>query len=401
MTALEYFRSERGFDRFLELCRKKYISLSHIGGKVRLDAPDKNERAALGGLLGRDIDAKCAELKLSDIDAALRNSRFGIGLEELLKEYFGDIVTKRTRDERDGAAREDLRARILNKYSDERIHSWLEDALSGNSLEQRRREDAAQLERDIDTVCRCLANLGPPQILPVFAAKICGDPHALDPGTPCGTLLTGALEHLSGSPRAASAAARSSLFESYGLYSDSVSSFVYCKNINLYLNDGTPHPAFEAFKRLNEPYTLNIGNLIGISRAGTDLKRVYITENPSVFTALSADSAVPLICTAGQPKSACMLLLRMLSGTRMLYSGDFDVGGFRIADRLLSEFGADMEPWHYTAEDYLRSVSKVKLNGVIKTVTPSLIPAAELANKHGFAGYQENIIDLLKKDVSR
>ena len=85
----------------------------------------------------------------------------------------------------------------------------------------------------------------------------------------------------------------------------------------------------------------------------------------------------------------------------MLYSGDFDVGGFRIADRLLSEFDADMEPWHYTAEDYLRSVSKVKLNGVIKTVTPSLIPAAELANKHGFAGYQENIIDLLKKDVSR
>lgn len=80
-----------------------------------------------------------------------------------------------------------------------------------------------------------------------------------------------------------------------------------------------------------------------------------IYENPTVLAA-AADAhgagCPPLVCLQGQPSAAAHTLLRHLhaGGARLLYHGDFDWGGLRIAGVLLRT--VPWYPWRYTATDY-------------------------------------------------
>ncbi|MGN0107160.1 MAG: TIGR02679 domain-containing protein, partial [Hominilimicola sp.] len=72
MTAEEYFHKD-GFKRLMNLCRDKYISLSHIGGSVVLKNTSDDERSAIGGLLGKVYDGGDIKVSLKELDKALLN----------------------------------------------------------------------------------------------------------------------------------------------------------------------------------------------------------------------------------------------------------------------------------------------------------------------------------------
>lgn len=86
-----------------------------------------------------------------------------------------------------------------------------------------------------------------------------------------------------------------------------------------------------------------------------DGRPVYVCENPNIV-AIAADRlgphCAPLICTDGMPAAAQRTLLTQLAraGARLLYHGDFDWPGLRIANLVIRSFRA--EPWRLGAGDY-------------------------------------------------
>lgn len=402
MTAAEYFGAPE-FSRLLELCRSKYMSLSHIGGNIILNDVTDAERDAIGGLMGRVYDGKDIKLKLNDLDSALKRSRFAIGLDELLNKHFGKIVTKNERAEEAKAERERFFAELMSCAVGEKSAKWLKYMIENKTVLIRRyNDDRDRLKRDTAIVCRAIERLGDkPYLLPVFSAEVSGDPHMLDDTSSCGQLFTSAAEYLTGETDVS----RRDMLEAVGIYSDMVSSFVYCRGISLYDSQGE-HKAFGAFNAENEAFTLNIGNLNGIVRASAIDDRVFIVENPAVFTMLCMGTDnVSVICPSGQPKSACIKLLDLLGDTAMYYSGDFDIGGIRIIQRLLKRY-PNMRLWRSTPEDYTAALSDKKLSAAsikeLGTVTDSrLKDTLYLMIKTGYAGYQENISGLLRHDLKK
>lgn len=406
MTVEEYFR-KGAFERLLLLCRDKYRSLSHIGGSVVLKNASDEECNAVGGLLGKVFEEADIKVSLKELDQALLGSRFHIGLEALLKIYFQEaLITRKAEMTVEKNSQEKFFQNIREKYTGSAAAAWLQYMQTKNNvLIKRYHEDQELLSRDIDIVCRALEKLGEPQLLPVFAAEVSGDPHMLDEGTSCGQLFNHAILYLTGGDRIRNVSERCSLFEKVGLYSDMVSSFVYCRNIRLYDSNGE-HPAYRAFLERNEAFTLNIGNLTAIEGAAAVNDTVYIVENPAVFTALAQRTKeISLICTAGQPKGACISLLKLLGDIGMYYSGDFDLGGIRIAERLFGMF-QNMIPWRFGPEDYSSALSDRKLTeSVIRSLDrvqdPRLTETARLMIATGLAGYQENILELLVQDLNK
>lgn len=407
MTAEEYF-CRRGFARFMKLCRDKYISLSHIGGSVVLKNASDEERNAIGGVVGKVYEDDDIKVSLKAFDYALLNSRFCISLEQLLKLYFkNEIVTRSDRIAAQEHEKEKFFKDICGKYTDDASAAWLQYMLKKKTVFIKRyNEDKELLRHDIDIVCEAIGaigRLGRPQLLPVFAAELSGDPHMLDDAASCGQLFNHALMYLTGVEQIKGISGRSELLEKVGLYSDMVSSFVYCKNIRLYDGNGE-HPAYKAFLERDEAFTLNIGNLAGIDNAAALNNTVYIVENPAVFTALSRRTkGVSLICTAGQPKGAGISLLGLLDNVRMYYSGDFDMGGINIAERLFRMFG-NMHPWHFGSEDYMAALSDKQLTDTaVRSLSgmrnACLKETIQLMLKTGYTGYQENIVEQLIDDL--
>jgi uncharacterized protein (TIGR02679 family) len=87
---------------------------------------------------------------------------------------------------------------------------------------------------------------------------------------------------------------------------------------------------------------------------------VRVCENPVVVAAAAdrwGSSAAPLVCTGGQPSQAVRRLLGILAdqGARLLYHGDFDWPGLRIASGLRESL--PLAPWRFAAADYRRALA--------------------------------------------
>ena len=131
------------------------------------------------------------------------------------------------------------------------------------------------------------------------------------------------------------------------------------------------------------------------------MPRVYVCENPTVVAAAASRlgaSSAPLVAIEGQPKTAARLLLAGLarSGIRLLYHGDFDWAGLRIANLIMARHGA--KPWRYRAADYLASNGGTRLEGepVAASWDPELGPAMA---REGRAVHEEQVLSELLSDL--
>ena len=120
---------------------------------------------------------------------------------------------------------------------------------------------------------------------------------------------------------------------------------------------------------------------------------VFFSE---ILDRFSVCITTPLICTNGQFKLAALLLLDLLLQNNVIiyYSGDFDPEGLLMAQRLVSRYPSQVRLWHYTIEDYQKSLSEVVLseNRLNKLRNLDLQEFAELKDlmlKTKKAGYQE------------
>ena len=111
------------------------------------------------------------------------------------------------------------------------------------------------------------------------------------------------------------------------------------------------------------------------------------------------------MCMNGQPRLSGLMVLDLLakSDARVYYSGDLDPEGLMIAQKLAKYYKGEFHFRHMDAADYeeCRSEEKIsdkRLKMLEKITDERLKPAAEQIRKHGTAGYQENIADLVVRE---
>ena len=197
----------------------------------------------------------------------------------------------------------------------------------------------------------------PPTSLPVFAAKLCGNAHALDDNTKLGRIMLKLLVRRSGTdtPRK-KAFNRRRVWENAGIVTDELSSTALVLNLPASGNSLTDQllqnhickgmPVRLTFRHLRmHPPTFE-------SPSGKHAPRIYVCENPSILAEAANQLGVdcpPMICVEGHPSLACWVLLQQLCEKqyRLAYHGDFDWGGIRIANEIYSAFG--FEPWRFTS----------------------------------------------------
>jgi uncharacterized protein (TIGR02679 family) len=238
----------------------------------------------------------------------------------------------------------------------------------------------------------------PAQGIPLaqLAAVSTGDSHALDAGRPLAALLM----QLSNDSEIED---RRDIWASLGVLCDELSAPVLTLNL-VSSSDGTTSRALRLHAEAGEPYRLSTRQLLREPLAfdTTGDATVYVCENPTVLGAAAnrlGRTSAPIICTEGQPRTACRVLLGRLAESRVVlaYHGDFDWPGIHIANVVHRRHG--FTPWRFSAADYCRASGSLPLTGT--PVEASWDPDLRQAMvESGRAIHEEQLLEALLSDLS-
>lgn len=373
---MDYF-SHRCFQKLFAAVRKKYRSLGRVGGSVRLRGLSLEEGSMLTGFLGRDCRGRTeVVVKLREVDERLQQSRFELALPDFLALYFGaEIVSRKEEALRENRKWDAFFVSLQEEACTASTRAWLAELAGGGGAGYRtvlalyridEQEAAETLKTCIAALDRLVQLPGRRQRLPVFAAGLTGDPHALDGERPLGRLLFFGLHHLYGlSETEYGAERRKELFSRAGLEEDDLSSNVIVAGLQVRPEDSR-EPVFKGSAVAASPLLLPL-RFLEQSTAWLPAK-VYTVENPAVFSAIldSAPAGVKipaLICTSGQPSIAALKLLDQLvaAGSTIRYGGDFDPAGLEIGRRLAERFSTSFQPWFFDTAAYLQAAKGIRL----------------------------------------
>ncbi|MER6213682.1 TIGR02679 family protein [Streptomyces sp. NPDC001674] len=391
-----------GLRWLVDRARRRLELEQPLTGTVSLSTPTEAQRAAAERLLGRSPGSgRSLTVRLDDVDAVLRRSGVSPdGLVAAVTTLTGPVVPLATAKEAEAHAWQEAYT-PLDALAGEipALDPWIV-RLRGEGLVRRLvgTPDAARTLLDqVATVLRALP-VDPPGSLPAFAARLLGSAHALDDGTPLATVTLAGIRALTGFRDGTGTEWRREAWASAGLLRDELSSTVLTLNLR-----GTP--ALDWAADGGEPCVLTLRQLIRNPLA-IAAPVVRICENPTVLAA-AADThgadAAPLVCLQGQASAAALALLRHLheSGTTLLYHGDFDWGGLRIASALLRH--VPWLPWRYTTADY-RAAALARLAGPPLTgrrAEASWDPGLpDVLEELGIRVEEERVLDVLLSDLA-
>lgn len=423
-----YFRSRKAYERCMKELLKKWKSYGKTAGRITLKQTTEEEHRAIGGIVGRAFYEETIHFSFSEFEKGLQKTRFApVNMEKMLEAYAGkSLKTNRELQEEDQFRREKFLK--TNQFyfrekagADSLAFQWIEELLSskkyGYSLLMREYgKDALQAEEIFRHTGRALIKLeemetsGEELPLAVFAAELSDNPHYFDRGTAAGLLLVHAIcfREKRGLPE--NTHEWRELLEDVGIVPDNISSQVHVCGLRLKKGESW-HPAYEAFYENGEPCVVTMENLKDITEAKAIDNQVYVVENEMVFSYLTSSEkkkACTILCTSGQLRSAAVKLLDLLvkSGASVYYSGDTDPDGLGIADRLWQKFQASVHIWRMGPEDYEKSLSgeavgRFGLAKLEQLKHPVLRETAEYIRREKKAGYQENLLEELAKDIQK
>lgn len=423
-----YFRSRKAYERCMKELLKKWKSYGKTAGRITLKQTTEEERRAIGGIVGRAFYEETIHFSFSEFEKGLQKTRFApVNMEKMLEAYAGkSLKTNRELQEEDQFRREKFLK--TNQFyfrekagADSLAFQWIEELLSskkyGYSLLMREYgKGALQAEEIFRHTGRALIKLeemetsGEELPLAVFAAELSDNPHYFDRGTAAGLLLVHAIcfREKRGLPE--NTHEWRELLEDVGIVPDNISSQVHVCGLRLKKGESW-HPAYEAFYENGEPCVVTMENLKDITEAKAIDNQVYVVENEMVFSYLTSSEkkkACTILCTSGQLRSAAVKLLDFLvkSGASVYYSGDTDPDGLGIADRLWQKFQASVHIWRMGPEDYEKSLSgeavgRFGLAKLEQLKHPVLRETAEYIRREKKAGYQENLLEELAKDIQK
>lgn len=188
--AVSYFKQNQGFDRIMKKMKSKYQSFEReTPGTIIIEKPTKMEREALSGFMKKDYSKnKNISISLKKFQTRLDETRFsGVTIKQILEEYFGEVIV--TNKEQKIRKRQEFEVFIKNikKYCNyvETVET-IDEILNKNAdeivkIKKEYYKDKENLKGELIKAIRAIENLPENQeSLPIFAAKVNGDPHSLD-----------------------------------------------------------------------------------------------------------------------------------------------------------------------------------------------------------------------------
>jgi uncharacterized protein (TIGR02679 family) len=352
----------------LDRARRRIELGQPLSGTVARRSATPAECDAVARLFGRSPRAaRGVSVSLEELDALLRRS--GIhdgGLAEAVVVLTGPVAIRADVAANDRRAWVDAFARLeAVARGRPELAGWLA-RLRASGVVKRLAGGSPEMGRELlDTVASVVAALPScGESLSAFAARVTGRAHALDNGSPVGTLTVGAARALGDldapDPDESAAEARRESWASVGVLCDELSSTVLTVGLS---GDGSvTGRLLTAAAAGNEPVWLTLRQLVRSPPRWDklDVPSVLVVENPSVL-AFAADAfgqrCPPIVCTNGQPRAATMVLLRSLANAtiHLRHHGDFDWGGLRIGNLLHRRLL--IEPWRFDRDAYLRAVA--------------------------------------------
>lgn len=412
------------FEGFMSAWKKQYERLGHLGGTIHVPLDDES-RIQIGELLGKDYHGQShVRIAWSQLKKAILQTKYDeADFTQVLKLYFKEnIISKKSREElRRSFIQEELR-KMLETYADTKAGEWLKAVLEeqdvvymrmGQEIEKR----CSVFNRELNYVMKAINELpmwySKKESMAIFSSNISGDPHAFDSGNFMFYLLMQALCFLlKEENRKLSKIDENIILYKAGLYRDSINNFCVLAHINAYQKEDKIHYGWKGFYDNYEVLSVNVENLQHVERIdATSCKVVVVIENPSVFQALvetakeSALENIGFVCTGGQLNYSAYVLLDMIyeSKISMYYCGDMDPEGLLIADKLKKRYRNALTLWHYSSDDYFKSVSDNCLS------KRRIVMMEQIENKElkeiadcltdGTIGYQENLLEVYKKDL--
>jgi uncharacterized protein (TIGR02679 family) len=327
--------------------------------RVRPGPLTPEQREALADLLGlARLPPPQPIVSMAALDVALRDA-VGLTTREVVTHLVGPLGDRVEERQRARAERDALWAWVsahpvvrAQPALDDWVAAVRRTGLIEGSVERTRNE----LDRALGVLAQ-LPVTGDP--LPVFAEAVLGDTHALDEGTRCSGLVLKALAAIYGTGPPMDTQQRRELWERAGIADDELSSTVLVAGVHID-GDDVVSKVLRVCAESGQAAVITLQQL----RSGPGPSRVpdqvWVVENPSVLAmALRrfGPRCPPLVCTAGWPSSAGIMLLRRLriAGSALRYHGDFDGDGLRIAAHVVARTGA--RPWRMSSTDYLGAVT--------------------------------------------
>jgi uncharacterized protein (TIGR02679 family) len=357
--------------RLVALLRRRLELGAPLTGSVTLTSTTAAERAASDELLGRRPTRGAAlTIDLDALTDVLRAAGICDDLSRAVEGLLGPIVNRRAanreRESEWAALWHETQPTFASRpalagWIDELERTGVVKRLSGNDPLR-----AAALMRDMSRIADVLPTQGEP--LAVFAARLLGDAHALDPGSSRATLAVRAAAQLGAIEFQDDAEGRRAAWASVGVMCDELSTPALVFNLPA-TNDTPLGRLLRSAQADAEPLHLSLRLLLRHplrdDRALTQ-RDVFVCENPTIVALAAARigrGCAPLICVNGQFATPSLVLLRQLreAGAQLHYHGDFDPAGLMIARRAMAE--GDARPWQFGAADYLGAPKGVVFAG--------------------------------------
>ena len=379
-----------------------------LGGIVTLTSASTEERTAVDALFGRkSTRGESLQVDLDLLGATLREAGICLDLGDAIEALRGRVVDERARAaQREAAWSAVWQAAIGSFARHAMLQPWLATLSRLGIVRRLCGNDPATAKAVLSDVAR-VANALPTRAEPLaaFAARLFGNAHALDPGTPRATLAVRAAARIGGVRFEDDAEGRRAAWASVGVMCDELSTPALV--FNLTAGADTPLAGMLQHARLGiEPLHLSLRLLLHWPLAGDMTlsgKEIFVCENPTLVT-LAADRlgarCAPLVCVNGQFATPLLVLLRQLraAGARLRYHGDFDPAGLAIARRVMAESGA--HPWRFGTEDYRAAPKGERFSGQ-PGATPWDEALREAMAENGRAVHEEALFDLLAADLAR
>ncbi len=401
------------------------MSLGRIGGKVQLRSLTPEEQQTLGGFFGRSLNGQLTlTAEVAEVDRITRESRFAIGLEELIPLYFREEL----RSNRELAQeQEDEWERFFDDMEGygrgARTREWLRTIRDGTGagcrtflgLYRENRDEAAGVLRTcLQALDELPALKGERRRRTVFAALLTGTPHGMDRNTWLGRLLYPGILYVLGESDESDGGAWSGaagrrpaekvreVFSRAGLEEDDLSSNVITAGLRTEADE--PRAGlFEGAWHSRSPLILPL-RFFDQETRWFSFDSVYVLENPTVLSAIldawDGPGCPPMVCPSGQPSVAALRLLDELAanGARIFYSGDFDWKGLEIGAALWHRYRDAFAPWFFDAGTYEKAAAGIPLTTeqVSRVGTLKIPWDRQLGDKmldRGYVVFQEVLVE--------
>lgn len=434
-----------------------------LAGVVVLRDPSEGQRAGAVRLVGPPRRAgRTLRVNLADVETVLRRGPWPRGLADAVVTLTGPVQDRRAARAAVAEAWASAAGRLgAETGRSPELLAWWHAWCAAGGLKRAARSEATRLGVEagpgvagalvdqVRSVLDALPVRGVPRA--VFARDLLGDAHALDDARPLGRLAVTvlqaawvrgllapsreALEHDDAArARTGTSLSPREVWAAVGVLTSTVASTVLAlgvrgagaarapanvapgaRAVDL---GGATAAALESMRAARSPLVLTLEQVRSGGVAPCDPSEVVrVCENPTVlevaaarWTAAAQIDEVPadsarspvLVCTFGQPSTAVLELLEVLTsrGAECRYHGDFDWAGMRIAQTLLRR--VPWQPWRYRAEDYRRAAelsdSTLALSGP-PAGTPWDPALANAMTETGIAVEEEEVVDALMADL--